>query len=302
MLSGVTVAALYIAFGFRIWMSGICFALCGMVTGTIVQEFWRGATVRRQNTGTDLFTALIGLVGRNKRRYGGYIVHFGVVFIFLGFAGEGFKEEQERLFRPGEQTTIGRYDVRYDSVKVSDDGQKQMITAYITVLEGGQEIDTLYPAKWYFHGRDGEPPTTEVAIRRGFGEDLYVVGAAFDLATQEATLQVFVNPLVNWVWFGFALMALRHRHRAAAGADLRVRAGQDARRGGGHHGCGASGGRAEPAGPRAGAGSTRRTIADCADRAAEARRRSTFTSASCACAAPAARSRSGPARAATPPG
>ncbi len=79
------------------------------MTGTIVQEFWRGANVRRQATGTDLFTALVGLVGRNKRRYGGYIVHLGIVLIFLGFAGEGFKEEQERLFRPGEQTTLGRY-------------------------------------------------------------------------------------------------------------------------------------------------------------------------------------------------
>jgi cytochrome c-type biogenesis protein CcmF len=206
-LSGVAVAALYIAFGFRIWMSGVCFALCGMVAGTMVQEFWRGALVRQQSTGTDIFTALVGLVGRNKRRYGGYIVHFGVVFIFLGFAGEGFKEEQQRLFKPGESTTIGRYEVRYDSVKVSDDGQKQMITAFITVLEGGKVIDSLHPAKWYFHGREGEPPTTEVAIRRGFGEDLYIVGAAFDLAKQEATLQVFVNPLVNWVWFGFAMIA-----------------------------------------------------------------------------------------------
>ena len=61
---------------------------------TIVQEFWRGANVRRRNTGTDFFTALIGLVGRNKRRYGGYIVHVGIVLIFLGFAGEGFKQRR----------------------------------------------------------------------------------------------------------------------------------------------------------------------------------------------------------------
>jgi cytochrome c-type biogenesis protein CcmF len=205
---GLLAGSLYLGFGFRILISGICFALCGFVTGTIAQEFWRGAGVRRRTTGTDLFTALVGLVGRNKRRYGGYIVHFGVVFIFFGFAGEGFKQEQERLFKPGEHTTIGRFDVRYDSVRVNDDGQKQMVTAYITVLEGGQEVDRLYPAKWYFHGRENEPPTTEVAIRRGILEDLYVVGAAFDVAAQEATLQVFVNPLVNWVWFGFALMAL----------------------------------------------------------------------------------------------
>ena len=65
------------------------------MTGTIAQEFWRGANVRRRNTGTDLFTALVGLVGRNKRRYGGYIVHLGIVLIFLGFAGSGFKQDEQ---------------------------------------------------------------------------------------------------------------------------------------------------------------------------------------------------------------
>ena len=73
------------ASGMRVWSSGLCFALCAFVVGTIVQEFWRGANVRRRNTGTDLFTALVGLVGRNKRRYGGYIVHLGIVLMFLGF-------------------------------------------------------------------------------------------------------------------------------------------------------------------------------------------------------------------------
>src|SRR4051812_9672319 len=85
-LSLVTAAALG-ALGLRQWAPLTCFALCAFVTGTITQEFWRGAQVRRKNTGTDLFTALVGLVGRNKRRYGGYIVHLGIVLIFLGFAG-----------------------------------------------------------------------------------------------------------------------------------------------------------------------------------------------------------------------
>ena len=66
---------------------GACFALCAFVVGTILQEFCRGARVRQGATGTDIFTALIGLVGRNKRRYGGYIVHVGIVLMFLGFAG-----------------------------------------------------------------------------------------------------------------------------------------------------------------------------------------------------------------------
>ena len=104
----VTAAALY-GLGMRVWASGICFALCAMVMTTIVQEFVRGAQVRRDATGSDIFTALVGLVGRSKRRYGGYIVHVGIVLIFLGFAGEGFKKEQQALLKPGEQVTVGYF-------------------------------------------------------------------------------------------------------------------------------------------------------------------------------------------------
>ena len=83
--------------------SGLCFALCAMVFGTIAQEFWRGGNIRRKNTGTDCSRRSIGLVGRNKRRYGGYIVHVGIVLIFLGFAGNGFKKDAQVLLKPGER-------------------------------------------------------------------------------------------------------------------------------------------------------------------------------------------------------
>jgi cytochrome c-type biogenesis protein CcmF len=189
------------------WASGLCFALCAFVTGTVLQEFWRGTRVRRRNTGTDALTALIGLVGRNKRRYGGYIVHLGIVLIFLGFAGNGSKKDVQISVKPGEQVTIGRYAIRNDGIKVSDDGQKQMATAYLTVFEGGKQIDTLYPAKWFYRRHEQEP-TTEVAIRRTLAEDLYAVLAGYDLSTQTATLQLVVNPLVDWIWVGFGIMAL----------------------------------------------------------------------------------------------
>ena len=97
--------------GMRVWASGICFALCALVMTTIVQEFVR-RSVRRDATGSDIFTALVGLVGRSKRRYGGYIVHVGIVLIFLGFAGEGFKKEQQALLKPGEEVTVGYFTVR----------------------------------------------------------------------------------------------------------------------------------------------------------------------------------------------
>ncbi len=122
--AGVVSAGIFVALGFRVWVSGICFALCGFVLATIVQEFWRGANVRRGATGTDILTALIGLVGRNKRRYGGYIVHIGVVLIFFGFAGEGFKQKELVILKPSQQVTIGDYTVRYDGFKMSEDGSE----------------------------------------------------------------------------------------------------------------------------------------------------------------------------------
>ena len=126
---------------------------------------------------------------------------------FLGFAGDGFKREEQVLLRPGQQSTVGRFTVRHNSVDVTDDGQKQMITGHVTLFEGGKQIDTLYPAKWFFRKHE-EEPTSKVALRRTLAEDVYIVLPAFDLQTQQASLQIVVNPLVDWIWFGFAVIAI----------------------------------------------------------------------------------------------
>ena len=203
----LAVAGTLVALGVRVWTSGICFALCGFVMGTIGQEFWRGARVRQGATGTDVFTALIGLVARSKRRYGGYIVHVGIVLIFLGFAGKGFSKDEQVLLRPGQQAEVGDIVVRLDAVRVTDDGQKQMITAHTTVFRDGEELAKMYPAKWFFRKHEDQP-TTEVAIRRSISEDIYLVLPAFNLEEQSASMEIVVNPLVNWVWVGFGILAL----------------------------------------------------------------------------------------------
>ncbi len=205
--TSLAVSGTLVALGVRVWTSGICFALCAFVVGTIGQEFWRGTRVRQGATGSDMLTALVGLVSRNKRRYGGYIVHVGIVLIFLGFAGEGFTREEEGLLKPGQQIEVGSFTIRHDALKVTDDGAKQMVTAHLTILRDGKEFTKMYPAKWYFRKHESQP-TTEVAIRRGFAEDLYIVLPAFDAQAQTATLAVHVNPLVNWIWFGFGMMAI----------------------------------------------------------------------------------------------
>jgi cytochrome c-type biogenesis protein CcmF len=206
--SALAIGGVVVALGVRIWSSGICFALCGFVFGTITQEYLRGASVRKAATGSDLFTALVGLVGRNKRRYGGYVVHLGIVLMFLGFAGEGLSIDEQLLLKPGEEAVVHDYTIHMDALRATDDGQKQMITGHFTIKGAdGSEITRLFPAKWIFRKHEDQP-TTEVAIRRSFAEDIYLVMAGFELADQTASLEFHINPLVNWIWIGFGILAL----------------------------------------------------------------------------------------------
>jgi cytochrome c-type biogenesis protein CcmF len=227
--AGVVTTAAIMFVGIPFWPSGLCFGLCAFVTYTILQEFWRGARVRQGATGTDVLTALIGLVARSRRRYGGYIVHVGIVLVFLGFAGGSYERSEEGLMKPGQQIAVGPYIVHYQALVVTNDTQKQMVTAHVDVTKDGKPLGSMYPARWFFNNRQDEP-TTEVALRRGVADDLYVVLAGFTAETQEAKLQVKVNPLVNWIWMGVGIMLIGTviallPERAFAFATSRVPAG-----------------------------------------------------------------------------
>ena len=204
---GLVMGGTVVALGIPFWSSGLCFAFSGLVLGTIAQEFWRGARVRQQTSGTDMFTALVGLVGRNKRRYGGYLVHVGIVLMFLGFAGSGLKKHETLLMKPGQQVQVGDYGIRHDRIRVTDDGRKQMVSAEITVFKDGAELTKMYPARWFFRKHEDQP-TTEVAIRRTLAEDLYIVMPQFEAGQQSANIEITVTPLVNWLWLGFGVLAL----------------------------------------------------------------------------------------------
>ncbi|MFI5178461.1 MAG: cytochrome c-type biogenesis CcmF C-terminal domain-containing protein, partial [Vicinamibacterales bacterium] len=193
------------AVGLPFWASGLCFGLCAFVTVTILQEFFRGARVRREATGTDLFTALVGLFARSRRRYGGYVIHLGIVLVFLGFAGNGFQRELELTMRPNQQVELGSYTVHYQRLSVTDDGQKQMVTAQLDLSRGGKAVASLYPARWFFRNHESEP-TTEIALRRTASEDVYLALLGYDVGTQAAQFRLIINPLVNWIWLGVGIM------------------------------------------------------------------------------------------------
>ncbi len=185
----------------------LCFGLCAFVTATIGQEFYRGARVRQQHTGLDFFTSLIGLVARGKRRYGGYIVHIGIVLMFIGFAGDAYKRETDATLAAGKTVTLGHYTVRFDRLEHTSDPEKDMMTGVMTVMRDGALYATMRPAKWAYVHHEDEPPTSEVAINKTLAEDLYIVMNGFETKPEMANVKVVINPLVDWIWLGFLLLA-----------------------------------------------------------------------------------------------
>jgi cytochrome c-type biogenesis protein CcmF len=207
-LATVATIALCLALGLGESPAGvICFGFCAFTSATIIQEFARGVSVRKRNTGQDALSALMGMTLRGKRRYGGYIVHVGIVLMFVGFAGTAYKKETDVKLVPGAQQTIGKYTLKFDRLAHEEDRQKEMVTGEVTVMKDGKVIDHLRPAKWFFHNHESEP-TTEVAIRRMPAEDLYITLGNYDLAEGNVTLKLVVNPVVDWIWFGFMLLAI----------------------------------------------------------------------------------------------
>jgi cytochrome c-type biogenesis protein CcmF len=189
------------------WAATLCFSFCAFTTTTIVQEFARGIAIRKKNTESDVLSALLGMVLRGKRRYGGYIVHVGIVLMFVGFAGTAYQKEAEIPMTPGKDQTVGKYRIHFDRLAHEEDRQKEMVTGEVTAFDrDGKVIDHLRPAKWFFHGHEAEP-TTEVAIRRSPAEDLYITMGGYDLANGTAVIKVVINPVVDWIWFGFMLLA-----------------------------------------------------------------------------------------------
>jgi cytochrome c-type biogenesis protein CcmF len=131
------------------------------------------------------------------------------VLMFIGFAGDAYKRENEVTLEKGGTAKVGRYRVKYNGLFSASDARKEAVSAKVTVYLG--DSDKVYvelePAKWAFHGHSDEPPTTEVAIHRTLLEDLYVVLAGYDNKQGLANLKLVVNPLVNWIWLGFMMLA-----------------------------------------------------------------------------------------------
>ena len=205
--AGVLLGFGLLALGLRSPGAVLTFALCGFVAGTVALEFARGVRVRRVHREERLGRALIGLVLHNRRRYGGYIVHLGILLIVAGITGSSlFSTQRLVTVAPGAFTQIGEYRVRFDGLTQSTSNGALVITARLRAFAGGRDLGPLEARRDLFLSREA-PSTTDVALRSTPRDDLYVILTGWT-ADGRAALRLFVNPLVMWIWAGGLVLTL----------------------------------------------------------------------------------------------
>jgi cytochrome c-type biogenesis protein CcmF len=179
------------------------FWLVGFVALVTSSEFIRGALARQRSQGESLPLALWRLIGRNRRRYGGYVIHLGVVLMGLGIIGiELFQTQTQGTLSQGEQLTLGRYVMTYDSLAQWDAEDGRNITrAVVSVYRDGQRVGELHPRRDYYYV--AQQPMTIPGVRSTIEDDFYVLLVGWEpIAAEGATFRIYHNPLVNFVWFG----------------------------------------------------------------------------------------------------
>ena len=187
----------------------VAFTLGAFVVATIAMEFFRGGRVLQGKLKTNLLAAMYHLTRRNTRRYGGYIVHFGVILVIIGFAGRAFNLEKQQLMGLGDKLTIGHYELIGQKYTEDSNPNAETRAAILDVYKDGKFIETLYPAEVFYQpGQENQQRDNKVAIHSTLAEDLYVRYDGFDQQADKPWITAFVNPLVLWIWIGVIVMAL----------------------------------------------------------------------------------------------
>ncbi|MFN0072314.1 MAG: heme lyase CcmF/NrfE family subunit [Chloroflexota bacterium] len=187
-------------------------AVIGVLTltfalATIVFEFARGTWARRSATGEAAPRALLSLVQRNRRRYGGYLVHLGIVFIGFGVIGSNFfQQERQVALRPDQPVEIGRYMLVFRGLGERAEHGARVVTAHLDVFERGSFVESIEANKRFYRNFERQP-ATGIPIRSTVIDDLYVVLAGWD-GSQSASFLIFLNPLMVWIWIGGMVIVL----------------------------------------------------------------------------------------------
>jgi cytochrome c-type biogenesis protein CcmF len=180
------------------------FFLIAFILFVTLQEFWRGARARQRTQNENFFTALSRLMGRNRRRYGGYIIHMSIALMAIGILGiELFQTETQGSMAQGDKLNIAQYSVEYRELASWDDAGKGVnyTRAVVDVYKNGIYLGQLNPRIDYY--AESQQNMTIPANRSTLRDDLYVLLVDWEpLSSGGATFKIYVNPLVNWLWIG----------------------------------------------------------------------------------------------------
>jgi len=207
--------------GFNAFMPVLGFSLCAFNAAVIVQEFVQlfrsrarsGANARTPKIlwwlgGLPGFAyTLLSLAPTARRRYGGYVVHFGIVLMFIGFTGQSWNIDREASLSPGQSYSVAGYTLTYTREHMEVDNNKRMVFAEVDVAKNGSALAHLSPAK-FIYKKQPDSPTTEVAIEHRFGDDVYVIVGSINPQTKVAAFQIHLNPLVTWIWLGCLVLIM----------------------------------------------------------------------------------------------
>src|SRR5271165_5915311 len=209
---GVATAIALIAGGMKPWQDSAYFyslmaiSLAAVVTATIVGEFWRGGRVIARQQHANILEGMVVITRRNTRRYGGYLVHFGVVLIIIGFAGLPFNQDREQEMGFGDKMQIGNYTLVCQSYTQDDTPNYGSEWAVLDVYKNGKKIDTMFPERRFY--KASEQTSTIVANRSRPNEDLYLVYTGKNPDTGKPIIKAHVNPLVMSIWIGVVVVGI----------------------------------------------------------------------------------------------
>ncbi len=195
----------FFALGVRDPYALVSFGLCIFVVVALGAEFHSGAKTRMRTSREAYLVALWRLSTKSRRRYGGYMTHLALVFLFAGFTGKAFTEETEIVIEQGASHQVGEYRIVYQSLAFAENANYSTTAAALALHRDGQFLGTLLPERRYYPAFD--QGTTEVSIYSTLREDFYVilVGSA---ENRSAKFQVYINPLINFVWLGAVLLVV----------------------------------------------------------------------------------------------
>ncbi|PWT97385.1 MAG: cytochrome C biogenesis protein [Terriglobia bacterium] len=199
-VAALVLIGVLVATGVRQFYALISFGFCLFVALTVLIEFYKGGRSIAAKNDMNLLRAMIELTHRNTRRYGGYLVHMGIVLMFIGFTGHAFNQNEVKELNNGDSMQVGRYHLRMVNLQQGQNDNYAWHRATMQVTKDGKDLGVLEPEKrFYLASKEG---TSEVGIRQRPNEDLYLNFAGMSDDNQRAVIQAYVFPLVSWIWVG----------------------------------------------------------------------------------------------------